>query len=50
MKLSRMLYKAARISNNIESFSRPYKAPRRVKNIVVGRTLGKIGFWRRLWQ
>jgi hypothetical protein len=49
MGLSRSLYRAARISNNLESLSSPRRARRRARNVVVGRTLGKAGVWRRLW-
>jgi hypothetical protein len=43
------LYKAARLSATGRAV-RTGKAPRRAKNIVVGRTLGRAGVWRRLWR
>jgi uncharacterized membrane protein YbaN (DUF454 family) len=49
MRLSSWLYKTARMANNIESIAEPKRAPRRAKNIIVGRALAKVGFWRWLW-
>jgi hypothetical protein len=43
------LYKAARASATGRSI-RTGHAGRRAKNIVLGRTLGKAGVWRRLWR
>jgi len=43
------LYRAARLSASGRAI-RTGKAPRRAKNIVVGRALGRAGFWRRLWR
>jgi hypothetical protein len=43
------MYKAARLSATGRSI-RTGKAPRRAKNILVGRALGKAGVWRRLWR
>lgn len=48
--LTSQLYRAARVSNNISSLSNPKRAARRAKNVAVGRTLGKAGFWRSLWK
>jgi hypothetical protein len=44
------LYTAARVVQTIKSLSSPKRAVRRAKNIVVGRTLGRLGFWRLLWK
>jgi hypothetical protein len=44
------LYKLARSVQTIKSLSSPKRAARRAKNIVVGRTLGRLGFWRMLWR
>ncbi|WP_249009354.1 hypothetical protein [Conexibacter sp. DBS9H8] len=50
------LYRAARLSSDVHAVERsletgdPTYAARRVKNIVVGRSLGKAGVWRRLWK
>lgn len=43
------LYKAARLSASGRAVRKGY-VPRRVKNIVVGRALGRAGLWRRLWR
>jgi len=50
MKLHTFLYKAARVANTVDAISRPKRARRRAKNIIVGRALGKLGFWRWLWR
>jgi hypothetical protein len=46
------LYRAARISNNISAIAsgNPRRVARRTKNIVLGRALGRGGFWRWLWK
>lgn len=45
-KLKNFLYKALRISNDINAVVNPDKLPRRLKNKVVGRALNRIKFWR----
>jgi len=52
MKLTSALYKAARISNDLEALTsgKPSKMLRRGKNKLIGRGLGKAGIWRRLWK
>jgi hypothetical protein len=52
MGLARTLYRAARIANNVETLAsgNPSRIRRRAKNILVGRTLGRAGVWRRLWR
>ena len=50
MKLTRLLYRTARMSNDIDAALNPKRAPRRVKNKLVGRALRKAGVWRRLWR
>ncbi|HZP58653.1 MAG TPA: hypothetical protein VFC53_14045 [Dehalococcoidia bacterium] len=50
MRLSRLLYKGARIANDVEALEKPERLPRRVRNKVKGRILGRVGFWRRLWK
>ena len=52
MKLSRMLFRAARVSRDLEVVSggKPRRVARRVKDRVVGRALAKAGFWRWLWR
>jgi hypothetical protein len=46
------LYRAARISNNISAIAsgNPRRVARRAKNVALGRTLGRGGFWRWLWK
>jgi hypothetical protein len=46
------LYRAARISNNIGALAsgKPQRVARRVKNVALGRALGRAGLWRRLWR
>jgi hypothetical protein len=43
------LYRAARASATGRAI-RTGNVPRRAKNIAVGRGLGKVGVWRRLWR
>lgn len=52
MKLSRLLYKAARTSNDVETVAsaNPKRIGRRLKNKVIGRVLGRTGIWRMLWK
>jgi hypothetical protein len=51
MSLTRNLYRAARVSNNVSALSGGRKrAGRRAKNVAVGRALGRGGFWRWLWK
>jgi len=47
--LTSALYKAARLSATGRSI-RTGHTGRRAKNILVGRALGRAGFWRRLWK
>jgi len=52
MRLSRTLYRAARIANDVEAIesSNPRRVRRRAKNVLLGRALGRAGFWRTLWK
>lgn len=50
MSLVRELYRAARVANNIDAVLNPKRAPRRAKNVLLGRALGRAGFWSRLWR
>jgi hypothetical protein len=43
-------YKFARFMNDLSAILKPKRAPRRIKNKIVGRALGKAGFWRWLWK
>jgi hypothetical protein len=47
--LTSMLYRAARVSATLRAI-RTGHVPRRAKNIIVGRSLGRAGVWRRLWR
>jgi hypothetical protein len=49
MRFTSALYRAARLSASGRAV-RTGHAARRVKNITVGRTLGRAGAWRRLWK
>jgi hypothetical protein len=46
------LYRSARIANDIETLAsgNPKRITRRAKNKLVGRMLGRSGFWRYLWR
>lgn len=46
------LYRAARLSNDISAVAsgNPRRGARRARNVIVGRTLGRAGAWRRLWR
>lgn len=48
--LVRNLYRAARIANNVDAALNPRRAPRRAKNVLIGRALARAGVWRRLWR
>ncbi len=56
LRLSTFLYRMSRTTRDIEAIERtaetgnPKYVVRRVKNKLVGRTLGRLGFWRRLWR
>jgi hypothetical protein len=43
------LYRAARLSASGRAVRTGHVA-RRAKNVVLGRTLGRAGLWRRLWR
>ena len=47
--LTGSLYRAARISATGRAI-RTGHGGRRAKNLLVGRALGKTGFWARLWR
>lgn len=49
-RLVRDLYRAARIANNVDAATHPKRAPRRAKNVLLGRALGRSGVWRSLWK
>ena len=52
VSLTSWLYRLARISADTRAMTSgdPKRISRRVKTKLVGRTLGKAGFWRRLWK
>lgn len=43
------LFSLARAVISIRSLSSPKRAARRMKNVVIGRALGRLGFWKWLW-
>jgi hypothetical protein len=45
------LYRAARVSDNISAIAsgKPQRVVRRAKNVALGRTLARVGFWNALW-
>jgi hypothetical protein len=52
MRLRSSLYRSARILGDVEAVASgdPKRITRRAKNKLVGRLLGRSGFWRRLWR
>lgn len=51
-RLSGDLFRAARIADDVEAVGsgNPRRVGRRAKNIALGRLLGRMGVWRRLWR
>lgn len=49
MTLTGNLYKMARLSATARAI-RKGRAGKRARNILVGRALGRAGFWRSLWK
>jgi hypothetical protein len=52
MSLRGNLYRSARILGDIQAVAsgNPKRIERRAKNKLVGRALGRSGFWRFLWR
>lgn len=52
MSLTRNLYRAARLSNDVGTLAsgNPRRIARRAKNKALGRALGRAGVWRKLWR
>jgi hypothetical protein len=50
--LSSKLFRAARVVDDIEAVGsgKPKRIRRRAKNVVLGRSLRRAGFWRKLWR
>ncbi len=50
--LSSILFRNARRVDDVEALAsgNPKRIERRAKNRVVGRLLGRMGFWRNLWR
>jgi len=46
------MYAAARLANDISTLAsgNPHRIARRAKNKIIGRALGRAGFWRMLWR
>jgi hypothetical protein len=51
-RLSRQLYRAARLSRDVAAVEsgNPERIARRARNRLLGRLLGRVGFWRWLWR
>lgn len=49
--LSSQLFRAARIADDVEAVEsgNPRRVARRARNVAVGRTLARAGFWRALF-
>ena len=52
MSLRSSLYRSGRILGDVQAVTsgNPKRITRRAKNKLVGRTLGRSGFWRFLWR
>jgi hypothetical protein len=52
MSLRRNLYRSARILGDTQAVAsgNPKRITRRAKNKLVGRAIGRSGFWRILWR
>ena len=50
--LASQLFRAARVVDDVEAVEsgNPRRIRRRAKNVIVGRVLGRGGFWRWLWK
>jgi len=46
------LYRSARLLSDVQTIAsgNPKRITRRAKNKVLGRALGRAGFWRSLWR
>jgi len=46
------LYRTARVANTISAVASgdPGRMSRRAGNVILGRSLGRAGFWRSLWR
>lgn len=49
-KLHTVLYQAARTANDVDAILNPKRAPRRLKNKLLGRFMGRMGCWSALWR
>lgn len=49
MAMHTWLYRLARGVNTAHALANPHRAPRRAKNILLGRALGRAGVWGKLW-
>jgi hypothetical protein len=50
--LASALFRSARRVDDLEALAsgNPKRIERRVKNRLIGRALGRLGFWRWLWK
>jgi hypothetical protein len=46
------MYRFARTVNTVSAVAsgKPTRVAKRATNIAIGRTLGRVGFWQRLWR
>lgn len=51
-RLSSSPFRAARLADDVEALAsgNPKRIRRRAKNVLLGRALGRGGFWRWLWR
>ena len=50
MKLHRLLFRAARVADDVDAIEHSDRLKRRIVNKAKGRVLAQLGVWRRLWK